>query len=422
MVTQRTLLPLLLTGMLLASCQQEIKILKGRRYQVSGQVAHCEGCQVTLQLYDYNQYYTEQTAIQVDTVRNGRFRITGRTTRPGFYEIHIKQKEAFRWVATKIYLPADSVHITADVHGLPAGKLQRFDSQFKTLTNYSPRRWAGSFGKITATSAAPVQKDITQYFLLQDSLMLECLKKEEKTLETFRSTYDSGNPKLINAWADSMRLLKSPFFKAYAADLFIRQHPHSEAAILAMLENHHESTTNYRFNQYFKALSPPLQTSFYGQILARKLMVPDKPAKYKQHWVGSSITYLKGKTPAGKELDVMQVFKQNKLTLVHFWASWNGPSRWQMADYQQLYRQNRDKGFEIIAVSFDRDRGAWTKTIAEEGLAFRHVSELKGESAEEYKRFRIRDIPFNILFDDTGTMVGVDLSPQEVTQQLHQGL
>lgn len=420
MVLLRMLLPLLLGLGLLVSCQQDVKVFHGRKYAISGQVAHCEGCQVTLQLYDYNRYPTEQTAIQTDTVRNGRFRIAGRTTQPGFYEVHIKEQQTRQEVKAIIYLPADSVHIRADMHGLPPGKLQRFDSRFKTMANYSPRRWKGTFGKVTATSSALVQNDITHYFLLEDSLMLESLKKEEQTLEAFRSTYDSGNLKLVNAWADSVRLLRSPFFKAYAADLFIRQHPHSEAAILAMLENHHESTTNYRFNQYFKALSPPLQTSFYGQILARKLMVPNKPAKYKQHWVGSSITYLKGKTPAGKELDVLAVFKQNKLTLVNFWASWHGPSRGQMADYQQLYRQNHSKGFDIIAVSFDRDYGAWTKAIAAEGLAFRHVSELKGEGAEEYKRFRIRDIPFNILFDDTGTMVGVDLSPQEVALKLKQ--
>jgi thiol-disulfide isomerase/thioredoxin len=255
---------------------------------------------------------------------------------------------------------------------------------------------------------------------LQDSLKLAYLKKEEQTLASFRSTYDSGNRQLINAWADSTRLFRYPLYKAYAADLFVRRHPHSEAAILAMLENHHEKTTNYRFNRYFQALSPPLQTSYYGQILARKLTVPNKPAKYKQHWVGSSITYLKGKTPAGKELEVLKVFRQNKVTLLTFWASWNGPSRWQMPQYQQLYEQNHDKGLGIIAVSFDHDQAAWTQAIAQEKLSFHQVSELKGEQAEEYKRFRIRDIPFNILFDAQGTMIAVDLSPKELAKKLKQ--
>ena len=125
-------------------------------------------------------------------------------------------------------------------------------------------------------------------------------------MENFRSTYDSENPDLMNAWGDSVQQFPSklPFYKAYAADVFIGQHPQSEVAILAMLESHHEKTTNYRYNQYFKALSSASQNSFYGKILAQKLTQSNKPAKYKQHWVGSSITYLKGKTPTGEELDV----------------------------------------------------------------------------------------------------------------------
>ena len=82
MIIVRFLLALL-PGLLLASCQQAIKLKKGRPYHVSGQVANCEGCEVKLQLYDYGQVKAEQTAIQVDTVRKGRFQIAGRTTRPG---------------------------------------------------------------------------------------------------------------------------------------------------------------------------------------------------------------------------------------------------------------------------------------------------------------------------------------------------
>jgi thiol-disulfide isomerase/thioredoxin len=413
----RKLLYLLLLTVL-AGCQQDIKLTKGRPYRIKGQVTGCEGCQVSLQLYDYNRTRTTQTTIQADTVQKGRFQISGRTTRPGFYEVHVRPLQGSGPLRAIIYLPADPVEITANINGLPAGRLQRLESQFRA------RNTAGTFARITATSPLPVQAEINTFLFMQDSLALAYFKKEEKTYADFRATYDSGNRQLINAWADSVRQVIDKFalFKAYAADLFIRRYPISEAAILAMLENHHESTTNYRFNKYFKRLSPPMQTSYYGQILARKLTVPDKPAKYKQHWVGSSITYLKGKTPAGRQLDVLAEFRKNKLTLVNFWASWHGPSRWQMPAFQQLYQQHHDKGFGIIAVSFDRDHRAWTQAIAQEGLAFRHVSELKGKEAEEYKRFRIRDMPFNILFDAKGNMVAVDLSPKEVAQKLKQAL
>ncbi|GEO06092.1 hypothetical protein AAE02nite_37560 [Adhaeribacter aerolatus] len=403
----------------LAACQQEVKHLKGRGYKVTGAVANCEGCEVKLQLYDYNQYkYVQQTPIRVDSVKNNHFTIKGRTTRAGFYEVHIKDKATGQPMVAIIYLPATAVHLTADTKGLVPGEWQPVQSELHAAGR------PGSFDNISITSNSPVQAEITKYFLLQDSLVVEYLKKEKKTYAAYRSTYDSGNPKLINAWADSVRDLpnKLPLYKAYAADLFIRQHPQSEVAILAMLENYHEKTTNYRFYRYFNALPLSRQLTFYGQALARKLNLSNKPARSKQHWVGSSITYLKGKTPAKAELDVKKIFSQNKYTLLTFWASWNVPSRAQMPEYQRLYQQHQKQGFEIIAVSFDQDYKAWTQAIADEALTFQHVSELKGEDAFEYRRFRIRDIPFNILFDNRGTMVAVDLTPQEVARKLKQNL
>ncbi len=191
-----------------------------------------------------------------------------------------------------------------------------------------------------------------------------------------------------------------------------------------MLNTYHDPFTNFRYNQYFKALSLAQQNSFYGQILKKKLTLREKPDKYNQHWVGGSITYLAGKTPEGKELDALKIFKQNKLTLVNFWASWNAPSRWQMPYYKQLYQNYHHKGFAVIAVSFDNNLNSWKTAVAEEGLPFHHISELKGDAAEEYKRFRLKGkgIPFNILFDSKGKMVGVDLRPDELEEKLKEAI
>jgi hypothetical protein len=115
----RNLLLSIISFLLTASCQQEVKSLKGRPYEVSGQVGHCEGCEVKLQLYDYNRFATEQTAILEDTVKDGRFQLKGRTTRPGFYEIHLIPQQVRRPLRAIIYLPADPVHIRADILGLP---------------------------------------------------------------------------------------------------------------------------------------------------------------------------------------------------------------------------------------------------------------------------------------------------------------
>ncbi|MGV3642201.1 MAG: TlpA family protein disulfide reductase [Adhaeribacter sp.] len=399
----------------LFSCRQHYKLDRGTPYTLNGEVAGCEGCPVQLQLYDYSRFKSvNQHAIQTDTVKQGRFLLKGKMARAGFYQVQLRDLASGRRYLVTTYLPSEPIHIRADLNGLPPGPLR-------------PRQHPdvqGVFSYIEASSSSPTQQEVNRYFLLVDSLEAAYQQKSTQILAAFRHTFTSGNKQLISQWGDSVRAsaARQVRYRSAAADLFIRRYPRSQAAILAMLDNHHDKTTNYRFNRYFQALPLPQQTSYYGQILAKKLTLPDKPAKSRQHWVGSSITYLKGKTPAGQELDVQQVFRRNKLTLVNFWASWHGPSRWQMAAYQKLYRQHRRQGFEIVAVSFDNHHAAWTKAISEEGLAFPQLSELKGQEAEEYRRFRIRDIPFNILFDEKGTMVAVDLSPEEVASKLEQWL
>ncbi|MGV3505458.1 MAG: TlpA family protein disulfide reductase [Adhaeribacter sp.] len=400
---------------LLFSCEQQYKLDRGTAFTLKGQVAGCEGCPVRLQLYDYSRYKSvEQHAIQTDTVKQGRFLLKGKMARAGFYQVQLRDLASGQRHTVTVYLPSEPIDIQADLNGLPAGPLRPA----------SGPEAAGAFTYMEATSSSPTQQEVNSYFLLVDSLEAAYNQKSRHILASFRQTFTSGNKQLISQWGDSVRdaSARQVRYRSLAADLFIRRFPRSQAAILAMLDNHHDKTTNFRFNRYFQALPLTQQTSYYGQILAKKLTLPDKPAKTKQHWVGSSITYLKGKTPAGQELDVQQVFRRNKLTLVNFWASWHGPSRWQMAAYQKLYRQHRRQGFEIVAVSFDRNHAAWTQAIAEEGLAFPQLSELKGQEAEEYRRFRIRDIPFNILFDEKGKMVAVDLSPQEVASKLKQEL
>ena len=177
---KRNVLSLLFCFVILSCCKQNVTILKGRGYEVIGQVTNCEGCAVNLQLYDYNLYKTvEQTPIRVDTVKNNQFNIAGRITRPGFYEIKIKDWNTGLSATAKIYLPAREVKIIADMNGLPPGEVQRFDAKLNAHSN------SNSFNKIVVSSSSPIQDEITQYVLLEDSLVLEYLRKKKRLWKIF---------------------------------------------------------------------------------------------------------------------------------------------------------------------------------------------------------------------------------------------
>lgn len=111
----------------------------------------------------------------------------------------------------------------------------------------------------------------------------------------------------------------------------------------------------------------------------------------------------------GKEIKLSEIVKNNKLTLVDFWASWCGPCRAEMPMVTELYKKYHDKGLEILGVSFDEDETAWKNAVKEMNMTWPQGSELKSWNNEAAQIYGVQGIPYTLLINQEGTIIAKEL-------------
>lgn len=109
---------------------------------------------------------------------------------------------------------------------------------------------------------------------------------------------------------------------------------------------------------------------------------------------------------------------KNQYLLIDFWASWCGPCRAETPNLIKAYDQYHDKGFEILGVSLDIERKLWINAINEDKLIWPQVSDLNGTKSPVAKKYGVYAIPMNILLDNQGRVLAIDLHGDELHNYL----
>jgi peroxiredoxin len=100
---------------------------------------------------------------------------------------------------------------------------------------------------------------------------------------------------------------------------------------------------------------------------------------------------------------------RGKVVLVNFWATWCPPCREEMPSMERLWRQHRQRGFLLLAVSLDADPKLVGPFVAEHGLTFLVATDPGVEVANLYG---VRALPATFVVDRRGNLAALALGPR----------
>ena len=92
---------------------------------------------------------------------------------------------------------------------------------------------------------------------------------------------------------------------------------------------------------------------------------------------------------------------EGKVVVLNFWASWCGPCRLEMPDFQEAWEEHRQQGVVFVGIAVDDTASEASKFAEQVGVTYPLALDTTGDVARAY---RIRAVPSTYFIDREGKL------------------
>ncbi len=190
---------------------------------------------------------------------------------------------------------------------------------------------------------------------------------------------------------------------------YVRENPNSLLSIY-MLEIYKTTWGEELVSSLFTNLSKKLKMTDKGKSIKKYIELGKNPK------IGDHFIDFTEKNVNDKEVKLSDI--KAKVILLDFWGAYCTPCRYENKNLVKTYEEFNSKGFEILGVSGDSDKGNWLKAIEEDGLIWENLRNENGKRSDPFLIYGITGVPENFLINSEGIIIARDLRGEDLIDKL----